>query len=149
MRKTLFFTIGIAIACGAIYLFDRFDASSAAEKPEKPKLRATVIFPAAKDSEYAPVSFSHTSHARFGYKKCKDCHDDKIFSEDKSLNSNKMTMDDINEGKFCGHCHNGTTKVMQGDKPGDEVVFAPTMEGVEMCVLCHNVKSREAPKAAK
>ena len=40
MRKTLFFTIGIAIACGAIYLFDRFDASSAAEKPEKPKLRA-------------------------------------------------------------------------------------------------------------
>ncbi|HAK93969.1 MAG TPA: hypothetical protein DCM87_02895 [Planctomycetes bacterium] len=149
MRKTLFFTIGMIVAFGAIYLFERFDASSAAEKPEKPKMRATVIFPAAKGSEYAPVAFSHTSHARFGYKKCKDCHDDKMFSEDKSLNSNKITMDAINEGKFCGHCHNGTTKVMQGGKDTDDVVFAPAMEGVEMCVLCHNVKPREAPKAEK
>ena len=148
MRKALFFSIGMLVAFGALMLVERF-SSTAAEKPSKPKIKATVVFPAAKGSEYLPVAFSHNSHARFGYKKCTDCHDNKMFSDDKSLNSNQITMNAINEGKFCGTCHNGKTKVKEGGKDGEEVVFAPTMEGVEMCVLCHNTKMREAPKAEK
>ena len=146
MRKALFFSIGMLIAFGVLMLVERFGSSSAAEKPAKPKMKASVMFPAAKGSEYLPVVFSHTSHARFGHKNCKDCHDGKIFAEERELGVNKITMDEINKGKFCGTCHNGKTKVKEGGKEGEEVVFAPTMEGVEMCVLCHNVKTRGKAK---
>lgn len=49
-----------------------------------------------------PVTFSHKFHtAAF---QCSECHP-KIFAMKKT--HGKMPMDKINEGKFCGACHNG------------------------------------------
>ncbi len=51
---------------------------------------------------FGPVSFSHAFHtAAFS---CDDCHP-KHFAMKKT--AGKMPMDKINEGKFCGACHNG------------------------------------------
>lgn len=50
------------------------------------------------------VVFDGKNHAEAGVK-CLDCHS-KIFKMKKG--STKMTMSDINEGKYCGKCHNGT-----------------------------------------
>ncbi|HLE42009.1 MAG TPA: cytochrome c3 family protein [Nitrospirota bacterium] len=48
------------------------------------------------------VTFSHEFHTNaFG---CKDCHT-KVFRMKKG--GNRMTMDAMNDGKFCGKCHNG------------------------------------------
>jgi c(7)-type cytochrome triheme protein len=49
-----------------------------------------------------PVNFSHKFHtAAF---KCDQCHP-KVFAMKKT--QGKMTMDAMNNGKFCGSCHNG------------------------------------------
>ena len=50
------------------------------------------------------VIFSGKVHADKGLK-CADCHP-AIFKMKKGADA--MTMKDINEGKFCGTCHNGT-----------------------------------------
>jgi len=49
------------------------------------------------------VIFDGATHAKAG-KKCPDCHP-KVFKMKKG--ADKMTMKDINAGKFCGTCHNG------------------------------------------
>ncbi len=49
------------------------------------------------------VIFDGKVHADAGLK-CTDCHN-KIFQMKKG--STKMTMADINAGKYCGVCHNG------------------------------------------
>ncbi|UCG78963.1 MAG: cytochrome c3 family protein [Nitrospirota bacterium] len=49
-----------------------------------------------------PVTFNHGNHsAMFS---CGDCHSD-VFRM--KVNSDKITMKDINNGRFCGECHNG------------------------------------------
>ncbi|KAF0144239.1 MAG: hypothetical protein FD156_2055 [Nitrospirae bacterium] len=50
-----------------------------------------------------PVTFSHKFHA--GTFPCDECHP-KLFAMKKT--QGKMPMDKINEGKFCGACHNGS-----------------------------------------
>lgn len=50
------------------------------------------------------VVFDGKVHATAG-KKCNDCHP-KVFKMKKGANT--ITMKDINAGKFCGTCHNGT-----------------------------------------
>jgi c(7)-type cytochrome triheme protein len=50
------------------------------------------------------VIFSGKVHADKGLK-CADCHP-AIFKMKKGADA--ITMKDINEGKFCGTCHNGT-----------------------------------------
>jgi c(7)-type cytochrome triheme protein len=50
------------------------------------------------------VIFSGKAHADKGLK-CADCHP-AIFKMKKGADA--ITMKDINEGKFCGTCHNGT-----------------------------------------
>ena len=45
-------------------------------------------------------------------------------------------MDEIYEGKWCGHCHNGKLLTARGLP-----VFAPREDSLEQCVLCHNVKT--------
>ncbi|MDO9289303.1 MAG: cytochrome c3 family protein, partial [Thermodesulfovibrionales bacterium] len=50
-----------------------------------------------------PVTFSHKFHA--GTFPCDECHP-KLFGMKKT--QGKMPMDKINEGKFCGACHNGS-----------------------------------------
>lgn len=140
MRKAFFFSFGLLCAVALMLLLDDHDVGSAAKKVARPKLRATIIFPAAKDSPHLPVSFSHVSHARFGLK-CTDCHDGEVFAKDNAMGVNAITMDAIFEGKFCGHCHNEKTL---NDK--DEPVFGPTQGTVQQCVLCHSVKTRVLPE---
>ena len=146
MRRVFFFSCGLIAATALLIIFSDDDASSARIK--KPKLRATVIFPSAEGSTQLPVSFSHSSHARFGYSKCTLCHNDEVFSKDKTVGANNITMDGINEGKWCGHCHNGTLTIKNADGE-DEPVFAPVMQNISQCVLCHNVKNWKRPEKGK
>jgi c(7)-type cytochrome triheme protein len=50
------------------------------------------------------VSFSHWLHGSMFT--CKDCHP-KLFEMKKT--QGKMTMDEMNKGRFCGSCHDGNT----------------------------------------
>ncbi|MBI4525053.1 MAG: cytochrome C [Deltaproteobacteria bacterium] len=52
-----------------------------------------------------PVTFSHKIHVTDKKLQCPDCHT-KIF-EMKKVAAPKMTMKVLNEGEFCGKCHNG------------------------------------------
>jgi len=56
------------------------------------------------DAPMGKVTFDGKVHADKGLK-CLDCHS-KIFKMKKG--STEMKMADINSGKFCGECHNGT-----------------------------------------
>ncbi len=56
-----------------------------------------------KDGKVGKVIFDGKKHADKGLK-CNDCHP-KLFQMKKG--AQKITMKDINAGKFCGACHNG------------------------------------------
>ena len=56
------------------------------------------------DSSQGKVTFDGKIHVDKGLK-CKDCHAN-IFKMKKGTAVMKMA--DINAGKFCGECHNGT-----------------------------------------
>ncbi len=65
--------------------------------------------PSGKTVEFSPmgagkVVFSGKVHADHGLK-CSNCHP-AIFKMKKGADA--ITMKDINDGKFCGTCHNGT-----------------------------------------
>ena len=51
------------------------------------------------------VTFSGDTHAKAG-NKCADCHQSGLFKMKKG--ADVMTMKDMQAGKFCGACHNGT-----------------------------------------
>ncbi len=51
------------------------------------------------------VVFDGGVHAKAGLK-CADCHQSGLFKMKKG--GDAITMKDINDGKFCGACHNGT-----------------------------------------
>lgn len=68
----------------------------------------TVEFAGSKEGK---VVFDGKKHADKGLK-CTDCHT-KIFQMKKS--TAKMTMADINAGKFCGTCHNGEKAFKSSD----------------------------------
>jgi c(7)-type cytochrome triheme protein len=51
------------------------------------------------------VVFDGKVHADKG-NKCADCHQSGLFKMKKGADT--ITMKDINDGKFCGACHNGT-----------------------------------------
>jgi c(7)-type cytochrome triheme protein len=66
--------------------------------------------PAGKTVEFDPkgagkVIFDGKIHADKGLK-CADCHQSGLFKMKKG--GDTITMADINAGKFCGACHNGT-----------------------------------------
>jgi c(7)-type cytochrome triheme protein len=63
------------------------------------------------DSPKGKVTFEGKAHADKGLK-CNDCHT-KIFKMKKG--SATMKMADLNEGKFCGECHNGTKAFKTND----------------------------------
>ncbi len=77
----------------------------------------------------APVTFDHGKHLAVKGLACKACHP-AIFAKMKAA-ANKITMADINKGKFCGVCHKGKGKA-----------FAITKE---TCAKCH--VTIEKPKA--
>lgn len=77
---------------------------------------SAMAVPPGKTVEYAgggfgKVVFDGKSHADKGLK-CNNCHT-KIFQMKKG--SAKMKMADINAGKFCGECHNGTKAFKSSD----------------------------------
>ena len=66
--------------------------------------------PAGKTVEFdgkgaGKVVFDGKIHADKGLK-CVDCHQSGLFKMKKGADA--ITMKDINDGKFCGGCHNGT-----------------------------------------
>jgi c(7)-type cytochrome triheme protein len=69
------------------------------------------------------VSFDGTVHAK---KKlgCELCHTAGLFQLKK--NADKMTMADMNRGKFCGACHNGKKAFSTNDQ--------------KSCTRCHQAK---------
>jgi len=80
---------------------------------------SVMAVPAGKTVEFAggdagKVVFDGKVHADKGLK-CNDCHP-KLFQMKKA--STKMTMEDINGGKFCGACHNGE-KAFKANDPAN------------------------------
>lgn len=147
MRKFFFFSVGLVAASALLVIFSDDGASSARRKrPPTIRGKESIVFPAATEDgkEYLGVSFSHSSHARFGFKKCTACHNDEVFTKDQALGVNAIKMDEIYEGKWCGHCHNGKLLTKE-EKP----VFPPRLDGVDQCVLCHNVKPWQKPEEGK
>jgi c(7)-type cytochrome triheme protein len=76
---------------------------------------SALAVPPGKTVEYAgggagKVMFDGKSHADKGLK-CNDCHT-KIFQMKKGA---KITMADLNGGKLCGECHNGTKAFKTSD----------------------------------
>jgi len=61
-----------------------------------------VTFEAKKDE--GKVVFSHEIHTEKGKIKCTECHE-AVFK--KKAGADDVTMAAINDGKFCGTCHNG------------------------------------------
>lgn len=82
-----------------------------------------IAVPAGKTLEWessaGKVVFDGKSHADKGLK-CNDCHT-KIFKMKKG--STELKMADLNAGKFCGECHNGS-KAFKTDDPAN-------------CAKCH------------
>jgi len=82
-----------------------------------------VAVPAGKSVEWdtpnGKVTLDGKVHADKGLK-CPECHT-KIFKMKKGTAA--MKMDDINAGKFCGECHNGTKAFKTNDQGN--------------CVRCH------------
>ena len=57
-----------------------------------------------KEKEAGDVTFSHAFHIQsFG---CSECHPD-LFKAERG--ANKATMEEMEKGKFCGACHDGST----------------------------------------
>ncbi len=77
-----------------------------------------VTFP---DGAQGQVTFSHAEHLEKGGAKCTDCHT-KIFKMTKGQRS-KQTMKEMQEGKSCGTCHNGTK--------------AFDVKAADSCAKCH------------
>jgi c(7)-type cytochrome triheme protein len=74
--------------------------------------------PSGKTVEFTPkgadkVVFDGKIHADKG-NKCADCHQSGLFKMKKGADT--ITMKDINDGKFCGACHNGTKAFSASDK---------------------------------
>jgi len=92
-----------------------------------------IIFEVKKNRQKLGHSiFSHQLHIDAG-STCKDCHNDKVFKRERKLGINKFVMKDIMEGKACGACHNGRTRVK--NKP----VFHPKNN----CKRCHSATFRK------
>ncbi len=84
-------------------------------------------------SPMGKVTFEGKAHAAKGFK-CADCHTKpKLFEMKKG--GDKMTMAAMNEGKFCGTCHEGT-KAFGVKAPAD-------------CAKCHKKGDAGATKPAK
>ncbi|MBN4063243.1 cytochrome c3 family protein [Cardiobacterium sp. AH-315-I02] len=76
-----------------------------------------VLNRSSSEEEVRPVIFPHWFHRiRF---QCRVCHQELGF--EMRVGANKVTMEEIIDGKFCGACHNG------------EIAWS-----VDNCDLCHS-----------
>jgi c(7)-type cytochrome triheme protein len=96
--KCIRFTTALAIV-GASLLWLGMNLGQSAEVPVPPDFSYEDTKP------LEPVPFSHKAHAakKLG---CPDCHT-KPFQMKKLAASKDMTMKVLNEGQFCGNCHDG------------------------------------------
>lgn len=95
-----------------------------------------IVFEVPKNKLELPhVFFSHDEHLDAG-QTCKDCHNGKVFRQERQLGINSFSMRDISRGKACGSCHDGKTKVK------GKVVFQPRNN----CRRCHKMKWRKRSK---
>jgi c(7)-type cytochrome triheme protein len=94
-----------------------------------------IVFQVVSKTQKYSVLYSHEKHLGAGCK-CDDCHNEdakkRIF--EKKMGANKFRMKDVNDGKFCGTCH-------QVKPPADVThgAFAPKGN----CTKCHDVRVRE------
>ena len=117
--------LGLAIALGA-----EGKAGKTAEK-HGGNIVFTIARPTREIKDH--VLFSHELHLSKGHV-CKDCHNGKVFKEEKKLGVNQFTMKDITRGEACGSCHDGLKKAK-----GGQAIFAPQRN----CARCHNMKLRK------
>lgn len=111
MMKKLFFLVVFLVAAGGVL-------------PAGAEYGDVVLNRYSDAAGVRPVIYNHWFHRiRF---RCKVCHHELGFEMRAGANDVKMT--DINQGKFCGMCHN------------NEIAWS-----VENCDLCHSGKRGLAP----
>lgn len=96
-----------------------------------------MAVPSGRTVEFASsmgkVTFDGEVHADKGLK-CANCHTEpKLFA--KKIGSDKITMAAMNEGKFCGSCHDGKT--------------AFSVKSQDDCMKCHKTDGTGAKADAK
>ena len=97
--RQLSFTVAIMIFTGIVLWLGQ-------------NLAVGAEIPVPKDFSYEetkplePVPFSHKLHVTDKKLQCPECHA-KPFEMKKLAASPKMTMANLNEGEFCGKCHDG------------------------------------------
>ncbi len=94
----------------------------------------TLVF---EDGEEGKVTFDGTKHKKAGVK-CMKCHNGKIFLKMKEAKKvkgpPKLKMEDMNNGKNCGACHDGKKEF----KRKDGTVSIPfDVKDKNNCVKCH------------
>ncbi len=83
---------------------------------------AGLSFAAPKDHTFptvgdeGAVTFSHAKHLPKVGNKCSACHPNIIPKMAPGGGIEKITMADLNAGKYCGACHNGTKAFDVKDK---------------------------------
>ena len=73
------------------------------------QMKGPKDFSMTNTGDAAQVTFSHQQHSDSQNLKCRDCHT-KIFQMKVGKTADKqgpLTMAAMQEGKFCGACHNG------------------------------------------
>ncbi len=109
--------VGLALAVGFGIGLLAFSPGAA-----QVKVPPDFTFEKGKDSP-APVTFSHEKH-KAKVDKCTACHV-KVFKM-KLGQSGPITLAALQEGKFCGACHDGKTQI------AGTVVFP-----IDACDRCH------------
>ncbi len=116
MRGTVALGVSLALVVGIVLL---------AGAPGLAQIKTPPDFVMQKgESSPGPVTFSHDKH-KAKVEKCTTCHA-KMFKM-KRGQSGPITLEALQQGKFCGSCHDGKTKI------AGTVVFAID----EGCTRCH------------
>ncbi|BCO08571.1 hypothetical protein GF1_09470 [Desulfolithobacter dissulfuricans] len=156
LQKKILYTFAVAACTGLIYAAGS-QASSEAESQTADSYGPTVIV----SKKPVKMMFSHKYHAISLGLDCNTCHPD-IFEKKKGWAESQedYNMEGLDEGKYCGTCHNGDDafatndeasctqchgemnppKTIIFDKPVKAVVFDHQMH-VDMdlgCSSCHN-----------
>jgi len=98
--KFIGFTTAMAIVVAFALWLDAKPAR-AGEVPVPPD------FSYGEKNPLGAVTFSHKFHVTEKKLQCPDCHT-KIFQMKKMAAASQMKMKALNEGEFCGKCHDGT-----------------------------------------
>ena len=117
-RRKYAYAIAVVVTGMLVGFFTMSDTLWAKMKPPKDLTMS-------KTGDSPPVIFSHLNHTEAQNLKCKSCHT-KIFQMKAGKTEKKkgaLTMAAMEDGKFCGACHNG--KKAFGVKAEDT------------CVKCH------------